>query len=680
MKNKYTEYSKFWLGDTFSPEKVDADDTYGILKLSAYRRAISNFVYILTGKNIPVRFAEKTTSMTDGNIVYIGGELAKGEFDPTVGLALHEASHIVKSDFSLIKTIWGKVPSSILVAADGKMKTADIGELVKYTLNVVEDRYIDAWVYATAPGYRGYYEALYNRYFNLPEIRDALKSDAYRAPTLKNYKFRFTNIVNPCTDLDALPRLRNISELLDLNNILRDELSTPQGRLDLTYKIAEEIVRSVVEDKEDGKPSTQKDDDAKNESGDQGDDTNESGDDSSSNGDSADNNGQSDVDDILGGMNTPSNKDGDDMNVDPDDNSKSDLSEKKIAKIEKAIAKQEAIVNRTNAKTPFNNSTLNKLRVMEKSGVGIVPVGNEFGIPKYDCIVVKNLTKELMEQREFPYSTKYSSFGVNKASQTGIQDGIALGTMLGRKLQIRSEVKVTKFSRLDGGKIDRRLISGLGYDMENIFYQTHVDKYKNVHLHISVDASSSMESKWKKTMTTLVALAKAATMINNVDVVISFRSGIRTASRGEESPYIVIAYDSRKDKFNKITSLFPMLYPNGTTPEGLAFQAVMDLIPPSTQEADTYFVNMSDGEPAFSNTYLGENAALHTSKQVKKIRDNGIQVISYYIEDAVYKNPANQKCFRIMYGKDANFIDVSNITQIAHTLNKKFLAKASELV
>jgi nitric oxide reductase activation protein len=189
-----------------------------------------------------------------------------------------------------------------------------------------------------------------------------------------------------------------------------------------------------------------------------------------------------------------------------------------------------------------------------------------------------------------------------------------------------------------------------------------------------------MESKWKKTMTTLVALAKAASMINNVDVVISFRSGVNISTRRDESPYIVIAYDSRKDKFSKITSLFPMLYPNGTTPEGLAFQAVMDLIPPPTQETDTYFVNMSDGEPAFSNTYLGENAALHTSKQVKKIRDNGIQVISYYIEDVVYKNPANQKCFRIMYGKDANFIDVSNITQIAHSLNKKFLAKASELV
>ncbi len=135
MKNKYTEYSKFWLGDTFSPEKVDADETYGILKLAAYRRAISNFVYILTGKNIPVRFAEKTTSMTDGNVVYIGGELAKGEFDPTVGLALHEASHIVKSDFSLIKTIWGKIPHSIIKSANGQIKTADIGELIKYTLN-----------------------------------------------------------------------------------------------------------------------------------------------------------------------------------------------------------------------------------------------------------------------------------------------------------------------------------------------------------------------------------------------------------------------------------------------------------------------------------------------------------------------------------------------------------------
>ena len=87
MKTKIlADHSKFWLGDDFNTQKFDASSTMALLKLSAYRRAIGNFVYILTGKNIPVRFAENSTSMTDGKVIYIGGELTKGEFDPTVGL------------------------------------------------------------------------------------------------------------------------------------------------------------------------------------------------------------------------------------------------------------------------------------------------------------------------------------------------------------------------------------------------------------------------------------------------------------------------------------------------------------------------------------------------------------------------------------------------------------------
>lgn len=212
MKSKIlADHSKFWLGDDI--KKFDVSSTIGLLKLAACRRAIGNFVYILTGKNIPVRFAENSTSMTDGKLIYIGGELIKGEFDPTVGLCLHEAMHIVKSDFDLIKTMWGKIPRGLVDAAKGNFDRNYIGELCKYVLNVVEDRYIDAYAYRTAPGYRGYYDALYDRYFNLPEIDDALQSDAYRTPTVKNYKFRLTNITNENTVLGALPKLRQISEL-----------------------------------------------------------------------------------------------------------------------------------------------------------------------------------------------------------------------------------------------------------------------------------------------------------------------------------------------------------------------------------------------------------------------------------------------------------------------------------
>ena len=86
MKDK-AKHSKFWLDGEFSV--TDANQDLDLIKLAAYRRAVSNFVYILTGKNIPVKFTEKLTSLTDGKVIYIGGELSKGEVDSTVGLSLH---------------------------------------------------------------------------------------------------------------------------------------------------------------------------------------------------------------------------------------------------------------------------------------------------------------------------------------------------------------------------------------------------------------------------------------------------------------------------------------------------------------------------------------------------------------------------------------------------------------
>jgi hypothetical protein len=684
MKNKaIVDHSKFWLGNDFSVSKsLNTNSTMDLLKLSAYRRAISNFVYILTGKNIPVRFAEKSTSMTDGKVIYIGGELSRGEFDPTVGLALHEAMHIVKSDFGIIKTVWGKLPKSIITVAKGKITPDELGKYAKYVLNVVEDRYIDAWAYDMAPGYRGYYQALYKRYFNLPEIDAALKSDAYRTPTLKNYKFRFTNIVNPNTDLDALPSFRKISEMLNLQNILRCELASPEERLDLAFEITEEIVKNIIDsqDKKDSSKEKSKNESSKESGSDE--ESNEEFDDSDEKTEETpneDSKQSSDkFEDIFGGIDSNSTQLNDDIN---EKNLSKDLSEKQLGKVDDIIKKQEEFVTRENKQSPFDADVIKKLKILEQSATQIVQVGNEEGIPQTNCIVVENMTKELMQTGDFPYTTKFKSDNGNLQNKNAIRDGIVFGSMLGRKLQIRAEIKTTKFTRLNSGKIDKRLLAAVGFQGENLFYQTSTDKYKNVHLHISVDASSSMGTKWKKTMTTLVAIAKAASMINNVTVCISFRSGINSNTNGSgEFPYIVMAYDSRKDKFSKITQLFHMLYPAGSTPEGLAFQAILKHIPMGTHELDSYFVNISDGEPAFGGGYHGEPAAKHTKKQVSKIREAGVSVISYFVEstDSIYTKTSNETTlFRTMYGKDAQFIDICSITQVAHTLNKKFLSKES---
>ena len=60
--------------------------------------------------------------------------------------------------------------------------------------------------------------------------------------------------------------------------------------------------------------------------------------------------------------------------------------------------------------------------------------------------------------------------------------------------------------------------------------------------------------KWKNTMTAVVAICKAASMISGLDVVVSFRT-THHSGRGIKingQPMVAIGYDSRVDKFRKI--------------------------------------------------------------------------------------------------------------------------------
>ena len=135
---------------------------------------------------------------------------------------------------------------------------------------------------------------------------------------------------------------------------------------------------------------------------------------------------------------------------------------------------------------------------------------------------------------------------------------------------------------------------------------------------------------------------------------------------------MLIAYDSRKDKFNKIQQLFKYLNPSGTTPEGLCFEAILDDITKNSNGVETYFINFSDGYPGFSNKdiyYSGGAAAKHTALQVKKMQKAGIKVLSYYISSGYGDS---METFMQMYGKTSENVDVSNLIPLTKTLNKLF--------
>jgi nitric oxide reductase activation protein len=104
----------------------------------------------------------------------------------------------------------------------------------------------------------------------------------------------------------------------------------------------------------------------------------------------------------------------------------------------------------------------------------------------------------------------------------------------------------------------------------------------------------------------------------------------------------------------------------------------MDKISEGSKDKESYFLNFSDGMPMFSNSdlsYYNEQAVNHTKKMIKDIRTKGVKVISYYI-GSEYDSDRYMGDFKVMYGKDAKFIDVSSVSALAKTMNKKFLEKS----
>lgn len=705
--------TSFWANDydlDYAWDDLDVDvptrtatetSTLHYLKLNAHRRAISNFVNILTNKNIPVRFTIKGDSYTDGKSVTISSDLKPDKFDSTVGLALHEASHIVLTDFETFVNYKANptLVEKYMEVVENLDKTNQshqswanqrIWELVKNLTNYVEDKRIDNHVYTTCPGYRDYYRSLYDVYFNDASIDKGLLSNEYTTETVDSYLFRIINITNPNSDLSKLRGLSKISKLLNLNNINR--ITSTQQSVEIAEGIVEIIIQSIADEMEDEKNGNGKSNaesgpqqdgegsgKGQGESGDgDGDDDLEVEFDDSEDGESGSDSGPS------ASLNQPLKGK---IKVKPTDGNGSDkgakLSEANKKKLEKAIKKQQDFLKGETKKKAITNKDDKALEQIAKSGTELVNVAGETiegvgKVPQTQVVVVKKLTEELMKSENFPLArTDWRSKELKVDEQT-LQNGLSLGTMLGKRLQVRSEERDTVYNRQLNGRIDRRLVSALGYDYQNVFYTKEVDKFKKVILHISLDASGSMAGdRWRKAMTTAIAICKAATMVNNLDVQLSVRSTIDGAGWNNNKPYMVIAYDSRTDKFTKVKQLVAALEPNGTTPEGLCFEAIMKHFVESTNDLESYFLNISDGEPNFGNdsiNYSRQVASKHTAEMVKRIKQRGIGVLSYFVSDYT-PYESSKKVFSEMYGKDAKFIDVNGLVPITKTLNELFLKK-----
>ncbi len=214
--------------------------------LAQVQRGITNFVKILTGKDIPVEYATSGDSMTDGETVYIASNLKEDTIDYTVGLALHEASHVLLTDFAYLNKERGKV-----LETKWDIPKEDVDNV--FTLiNFVEDKRIDHFVYSTAPGYQYYYEELYRKSFYNSIVDDNLKTDNFTTPTWDAYFFRIINIFNRNSDLNKLPGLKEVRDLLTYNQI--NKLKSTQDSIETAVEIYNIIKQYIQEEeeKEDG--------------------------------------------------------------------------------------------------------------------------------------------------------------------------------------------------------------------------------------------------------------------------------------------------------------------------------------------------------------------------------------------------------------------------------------------
>ena len=694
--------SSFWYDDFDTDDSIidnlsdKEKKSLDLYKLASSKRAIANFVNIVTNESVPVKFKERGDSYTDGKSVVIGSRITEPkDFDVAVGLALHEGSHIKLSDFKLLNDIYNLVPQHI---KDGAIKKGVYNtiEIVKNLWNYVEDRRIDNYVFKSAPGYRGYYRKMYDKYFNDKLIDKALLSDEFTEESVESYMFRIINLHNKNTNLSSLKGLRKIYRLINLKNISR--LKSSKDSFDVALEIFKVILGNLnnVDPSDDFLKEPQKGGEGEG-SGDSSDDGQGSSDNTMSDedfNDLMDSVGKSPMtgdsnDTPTGGNgmdvnNLPDNMDGKPTSGDSKSKSSVELSDRQKQLLKKKIEKQKKFLDGDIQKTSISKSDSKNLNAIEESGSEIKEVGkgvsnHYYGNSSTQCIVVKKLTKSLFESELFPMT--YNNYwnveedGVVKMYYADdVDKGIKLGTMLGKKLQVRGEDRSTVFNRQKVGKIDKRMISSLGFGNENVFQFTELDSYKNANLHISVDASSSMNGdKWRKTMTNVVAICKAVDMISNLNVQVTFRCTT------DNKPYIVMAYDSRVDKFSKVKQMFPGLGPSGTTPEGLCFEAIQKEFVPINNDLDSYFLNLSDGQPYFPGHhfyYGGERAERHTNKMVKMIESMGIQTLSYFISDyEINEDSSDARAFKRMYGKAAKMIDVMNVNQITKTMNQLFLAK-----
>ena len=691
---KNHSYSSFWMSEdttVYKPTAVHGKSGKSIstinnlaklVKLSNYRRAIANFVKIVTSKDIPVLWASGN-SCTDGNKVYITTGIKDSNFDVMVGLALHEASHIKLTDFKLPTEISDckHMPTEALlglydIRTNLSMSKPYWRTFMFQMLNWVEDRRIDHYIFSTSPGYKAYYHKLYDYYWNDKNVHKGLLSNEFSNPQSPDaWMFHIINSINPSFKPTAMVNLDKVMEIIDLKNIQRLK-STESAynvvlsfmpiildSMDFTQPIPEE--GTPKEPGKSGKPDDNKPGRKVNLTPD---DANKTGNQVSLTPD--------EVKQILRAL----DKQKDFIKGDI----KKDKASGKLAKALDRVAEQEIKVSTVldgKSSALIQNCTNERLLIEFKSLSDELQALRNNGDTSVSNIDTQQLLSEQIENLNIIDYLDHAGFRsrYNNTYVAALNEGRDMGELLGRKLQLRNESRELVSNRLRNGAIDNKRLAAAGYGIESIFNQVVVDKHKKVNLHLSLDGSGSMSGvKWEACVRLTAAIAKAAKYCQNIDVQVSIRV---TTSSGEQAALTLLVYDSKKNSLKHIYNILELFAPSNVTPEGICFESMIkqNILVAGSEQLDSYFLNISDGQPCM-NSYGGNTALQHTKKQVDTMRSQmNMKIVSYFVSErdvdsVTFKDTQDGRAFTRMYGADAQCVDSKRVMEIAKSLNKKFLS------
>ena len=677
-------------------------DSMDISQLASVQRAIVNFTRIIAKKAVPTTYSTGRDSYTDGKTIVLSAPKSFKDIDSTVGLALHEASHILYTEFDFDYIEYVVTAHLAFSAQYGVNLPQEFNALnLKRIVNVIEDRRIDRLVCEAAPGYAGYYTAMYNRYFNDKVIDQALLSNQCVEPNYNNYEFQLINCTNQYFNPGAMPGLEAIMQLIDLPSITR--LTSTKEVVDLSVAVLKLICDEIQEQPKvseltpppvsDSKSQCDVDEDNLDLSsnaestmseGNEGNDIEEANEDNDIEEGNEDNDIEEDNEESENEMNgqAPPNSESQEEAWEDDANTASGTpastsNDKLEAKLHNAIKQQKDFLDGVIRK---NRVTKEAARVLDNLAKGIVEEVTvkvpdaSFTLRDIKCMIVKGLSQavKVPEIRCHISPGKYHM----DLMRPHIIQGLQIGQQLGNRLKTRTESHSLTTTRQASGRIDKRLLSELGFNNDHVFTQTKFEQTRPGHIHISVDASGSMSgTKFYSAIKTAVATAKAASMIDDVTCMITLRGTYMSPSkRNSVLPCMFIVYDSTKDILNSaFAEKLCWLSDGGGTAEHICYDAVLSMIESSSKDRDSFLINISDGEPCWSDqnlNYYGDVARRHAKTVMQKISAAGVSVSSYFVYDSEYELNRNKPMFTALYGKSADFIDVGSLSQLASSINR----------